>query len=94
MRAMNGRAAIKTGAEGVFVAIVPERRIGVALKITDGATRGAECAIAAVLVALGVLDPLHPATRKRLDVPILNRRSIETGRVIAAPGFAEGLRAL
>jgi L-asparaginase II len=94
MRAMNGRAAIKTGAEGVFIAIVPERKIGVALKITDGATRGAECAVAAILVALGVLDPLHPATRKRLDVPILNRRGIETGRIVAAPGFAEGLRAL
>ncbi|MCU0854087.1 MAG: asparaginase [Rhodobacteraceae bacterium] len=94
MRAMNGRAAIKTGAEGVFIAIVPERRIGVALKIADGATRGAECAVAAILVALGVLDPLHPATRKRLDVPILNRRGIETGRIVAAPGFAEGLRAL
>jgi L-asparaginase II len=94
MRAMNGRAAIKTGAEGVFIAIVPERRIGVALKIADGATRGAECAIAAILVALGVLDPLHPSTRKRLDVPILNRRGIETGRIVAAPGFAEGLRAL
>jgi hypothetical protein len=27
-------------------------------------------------------------------VPILNRRGIETGRIVAAPGFAEGLRGL
>ena len=94
MRAMNGRAAIKTGAEGVFIAIVPERKIGVALKITDGATRGSECAIAAILVALGVLDPLHPATGRRLDVPIVNRRGIEAGRIVPAPSFVDGLRAL
>lgn len=94
MRAMGGRAAIKTGAEGVFVAIVPERRIGVALKIADGTTRAAECAIAAILAALGVLDPLHPATRKRLDAPILNRRGIDAGRITAAPAFAEDLRGL
>jgi L-asparaginase II len=94
MRATGGRAAIKTGAEGVYVAILPERRIGVALKITDGTTRAAECAIAAILVALGALDPLHPATKKRLGAPILNRRGIEAGQIVASPGFAEELRAL
>lgn len=83
MRAMNGRAAIKTGAEAVFVAILPEQRLGVALKITDGATRASECAIAAILVGLGVLDPAHPATRKRLDAPILNRRGIDCGSIRA-----------
>ncbi|HCE72841.1 MAG TPA: L-asparaginase, partial [Ruegeria sp.] len=83
MRAMNGRAAIKTGAEAVFVAILPEQRLGVALKIVDGATRASECAIAAILVGLGVLDPADPATRKRLDAPILNRRGIDCGRIRA-----------
>ena len=37
MRAMGGRVAIKTGAEAVFVAILPEQRLGIALKIADGA---------------------------------------------------------
>lgn len=83
MRAMGGRVAIKTGAEAVFVAILPEQRLGVALKITDGATRASECAIAAILVSLGVLDPAHPATRKRLDAPILNRRGITCGSIRA-----------
>ncbi|MBQ1203088.1 MAG: asparaginase, partial [Loktanella sp.] len=49
MRAMGGRVAVKTGAEGVFIAIIPEKRLGVALKITDGATRASEAAIAAIL---------------------------------------------
>ncbi len=42
MRAMDGRVAIKTGAEAVFIAIVPEKRLGIALKIVDGASRASE----------------------------------------------------
>jgi L-asparaginase II len=87
MRAMGGRVAIKTGAEAVFVAIVPERKLGIALKIVDGGTRGAEAAIAALLVRLGVLDAGHPATLKRLDAVQRNWRGIETGIVRAAAGF-------
>jgi L-asparaginase II len=88
MRASSGRAAVKTGAEGVFVAMVPERGMGVALKIVDGASRASECAIAAILVRLGVLDAEHPAARAYLDAPILNRRGILTGAVRAAAALA------
>ncbi len=84
MRAMGGGVAIKTGAEGVFVAMLPKQRLGVALKIADGATRASEAAIAAVLVRLGVLAADHPATRRFLDAPIVNCRGITTGHVRAA----------
>lgn len=84
MRAMEGRVAVKTGAEGVFVAILPDRRMGVALKIADGATRAAECALVAILVRLGALDRKHPVAARYLDAPILNRRGIETGAIRAA----------
>lgn len=87
MRAMGGKVAIKTGAEAFFIAIIPEKRMGVALKIADGTTRASECAIAAILVELGVLDANHPATRKYLNAPILNRRNIETGMIKPAAGF-------
>ena len=87
MRAMGGRVAIKTGAEAVFVAMVPERRIGIALKIADGTTRASEAAICALLVRLGVLDAAHPATRKRLDAVQTNWRGFETGVVRLADGF-------
>jgi L-asparaginase II len=87
MRAMDGRVAIKTGAEGVFIAIVPERRVGIALKIADGASRASEAAVAALLVRLGVLDADHPATRKRLNAVQRNWRGIETGDIRLAPGF-------
>ncbi len=88
MRAMEGRVAIKTGAEAYYVGIVPEKGLGIALKVVDGSTRGAECAIAAILVKLGVLDANHPATLKRMNAPIRNWRGIETG--ILRP--AEALR--
>ena len=87
MRAMGGRVAIKTGAEAVFVAIVPERAVGIALKITDGGTRGAEAAIAALLVRLGVLEAGHPATLRRLDAVQQNCRGFDAAIIRAAPGF-------
>ncbi len=84
MRAMGGRVAIKTGAEGVFVAIIPDLRLGVAVKIADGTTRASEAAIAAVLVKLGVLDADHPATRARMMPEIRNWRGTLCGRITPA----------
>ncbi len=81
MRAMDGRVAIKTGAEGVFVAIIPEKRMGVALKVTDGTTRASEAAIAAILVKLGVLDANHPAAKARMVPEIRNWRGTLCGHI-------------
>lgn len=87
MRAMAGKVAIKTGAEAVFIAILPDQGLGVALKIADGTTRASECAIAAILVKLGVLDAHHPATLKRMNAPILTRRGQKTGSIRPANLF-------
>jgi L-asparaginase II len=84
MQAMGGRVAIKYGAEGVFTAILPERRLGIALKIADGAKRAAETAVAALLVRLGALEPRHPLVAHWLDVPQRNRRGLLTGELRAA----------
>lgn len=46
---------MKAGAEGVYMAGLPERGLGVALKVRDGAGRAGEAAIAAVLAELGVV---------------------------------------
>ncbi len=88
MRAMGGRVAIKTGAEAVFVAILPEQGLGMALKIVDGGTRGAEAAITALLVRVGVLDASHPAAMKRLNAVQRNWRGVDAAIVTTAPGFA------
>jgi L-asparaginase II len=87
MRAMGGKVAIKTGAEAVFIAIIPEQKIGIALKIADGATRASEAAIVALLARRGVLDPQHPAARKRLDAVQRNWRGFETGIIRLAGEF-------
>ncbi|MEM1234634.1 MAG: asparaginase [Pseudomonadota bacterium] len=86
MRACPG-VALKTGAEGVFTAILPAIGLGVALKISDGATRASEAAITAILIRLGVLDAAHPAAQKRLG-PITNWRGLVTGRIGASPAFS------
>lgn len=85
MRAMNHKVAIKTGAEAFFVAILPEQKMGVALKITDGGTRAAECAIAQILVRLGALDAHHPEALAYTNGEITNWRGIHTGHLRAAP---------
>ena len=87
MQAMGGRVTVKTGAEAVFVAILPEKRLGVALKIVDGGTRAAEAAITAILIRLGVLEAGHPAALKRLGGPLKNWRGLVTGEMRRAGGF-------
>ncbi|MCF6444497.1 asparaginase [Nereida sp. MMG024] len=87
MRAMGGKVAIKTGAEAVFVAILPEQRKGIALKVIDGGTRGAEAAITALLIHLGALDANHPAALKRLGGDMTNWRGTVVGTSKTAAGF-------
>jgi len=87
MSAAKEPLALKTGAEGVFVAILPKQGLGVALKIADGATRASEAAIAALLVQLRVLDRNHPAVSHYLDRPISNWDGLVTGAVRPASGL-------
>lgn len=88
MRAMGGKVAVKTGAEAVFIAILPELKRGIALKIMDGATRASEAALTALLVRLGALDAGDPAVVTYLTGPQLNRRGIAAAELRLATGFA------
>jgi L-asparaginase II len=87
MRAAKGRAAIKTGAEGFFVAILPDLGLGVALKIEDGATRASEVTMAALLVRLGVLEAGDPVVARYLSRPIASRAGLIVGEERPAPGL-------
>jgi L-asparaginase II len=87
MPAMGNRVAVKTGAEAVFVAILPEPGLGVALKIEDGATRASECAITAILARFGAIDPRHPAAARRLTPDVLSRRGAVAGAIRPDPAF-------
>ena len=88
MRAMGGRVALKGGADGAYVAILPDLRLGVALKIVDGSDRAKSAAIAAVLIRLGVLDAAHPAALAYVNTTLRNWRGVVVGSVKPAATLA------
>jgi len=94
MAASEGRAAVKFGAEGVYVAILPDQGLGIALKIEDGAARASECAVAAILARLGAVDPAAPAVARRLAPIQRNRCGTPVGRIAPDPAFWAGGAAL
>ncbi len=49
MQAVPGKIFAKTGAEGVFCAVLPDTGVSIAVKCEDGSTRAAEAMIAALL---------------------------------------------
>jgi L-asparaginase II len=87
MRAMGGRVTTKGGADGVYIAIIPEKRLGIAVKIMDGAARAKEAAITALLVHVGSLAADHPVAQKRLGKELRNWRGLRTGELRLSPGF-------
>ncbi len=87
MRAATEPVAIKSGAEGVHIAILPKQGLGVALKVADGASRASEAAIAALLVRLGALDSAHPDVALHLNRPVTNWDGLVCGAVRPAPAL-------
>ena len=87
MRAMGGKVSVKTGAEAVFVAILPEQKRGIALKILDGGTRAAEASITALLVRYGALAKDDPVVARYLTGQQKNWRGLVTGELRVADGF-------
>ncbi len=87
MRALGGKGAVKSGADGVYVAILPGRKLGVALKLMDGSDKAKSSAMTAILIRLGVLDAAHPTALRYVDTVETNRRGLVTGTMKAAPGF-------
>ena len=69
----NGKVFIKNGAEGVFVAIIPQQKSALAVKIIDGTRRAAEVAIAGLLSDLKIIN-----NKKMKKRPIKN----SAGRII------------
>jgi L-asparaginase II len=81
-----GKALLKTGAEGVYMAAIPAKGLGIALKIDDGATRGAEVALANLLMRLADLDDSQRrALEEILTPPINNVAGRLVGQIAPAP---------
>ncbi|MBI1776574.1 MAG: asparaginase [Proteobacteria bacterium] len=77
--ACRGRILVKGGAEGVHAAALPEKGIGVAIKIEDGAGRASGIAMGQALVRLGALsreeaaslaDEFTPTLRNWVGTPV------------------------
>ena len=56
IRETRGAVVVKTGAEAVYGGVIPEMKLGFALKVDDGAKRGSEVALGGLLSAIGVLS--------------------------------------
>ena len=87
MSRLGERVFCKVGAEGVYCASLPERGLGIAIKIDDGNTaRAAEVVMAAVIEAFVQLDDDQAGFMRTLsDVSVRNWNGIEVSRLVAAP---------
>ena len=89
MTLLGSRAFVKTGAEGVFCAALPERGLGVALKCDDGAGRAAEIMIAHVIRGFCQLSSSEARGLQRFLRPVLrNWRGVAVGEVRAVEPLA------
>jgi L-asparaginase II len=89
MARLPGKVLMKAGAEGVYCGALPERGLGFAIKIDDGAKRAAE---AVVVLLIGRFLPeiadLGP------PVQLTNWRGVEVGRMRVAAELERALDAL
>jgi L-asparaginase II len=87
MQQLGERVFCKVGAEAVFCAALPERGLGVAIKIDDGNNaRACEVVMAAVIEAFLTLDDDSAQLMRSLsDARLSNWNGIEVSQLRAAP---------
>lgn len=82
MEIFGERLFVKTGAEGVYCAALPDQGIGIALKADDGEVRAAQAILAKLIHRF---LPMNDAERQKFDaiaLPVLkNWNGIEVGRI-------------
>lgn len=84
MAATHGRVVTKGGAEGLLLAALTDRGLGVAIKCEDGAMRASGPAIVAVLEHLGALSAGEAAALDALRRPaVLNAAGLVVGSLEA-----------
>jgi len=95
LSAAPGRLLVKVGAEGVYCAALPERGLGIALKVGSGDGRAAQVALAEILRQLDDDDDQHQhqhlpheAWAHLARLPVKDTRGDEVG-VIEARGRLE-----
>ncbi len=89
LRGLATSAFTKGGAEGVHCAALPGLGLGIALKIDDGAKRGAERALSELLAAL--LPKARTVLADQLKGELRNWRGLAVGRVAAGAALQQAL---
>jgi len=83
-----GAVLAKTGAEGIITAALPERGLGIAVKIADGSARARSVALMAILDHLGVLSAEEKDKLKaHISPTIVNSRGLVVGDVRSAASW-------
>jgi len=83
-----GAVLAKTGAEGILTAALPERGLGIALKIADGSSRASSVALLTILDHLGVLsDEEKQKLASHIAPTIVNSRGIAVGEIRPAASW-------
>ncbi len=81
---------VKTGAEGVFIAVAVNAGIIIALKADDGANRAAEVMLGATLRQLGLLSAgQYSALAPWYSPPILNSQQAVVGSVVPSKVWSD-----
>lgn len=89
MQLAPGRIFAKTGAEGVFVAAIPEQGIAMAMKCEDGATRAAESMVAATLARFFGDEPeLQTRLMAMANTEMFNWNGIKVGEIRVTAALA------
>jgi L-asparaginase II len=88
MQAAGARVFVKTGAEGMFCAALPEQGLGIALKCDDGAGRAAEVIMAALIARFVTWSGAERAALERYVTPtVRNWNGIAVGTLRPAEGL-------
>src|SRR6516165_2892298 len=82
MQLFGERVFVKTGAEGVYCATLPQQGLGIAIKCDDGSSRAAQAITAAVIARCSPLAASECAALERFVAPSLrNWNGFEVGQI-------------
>jgi L-asparaginase II len=83
MTILQKRVFLKVGAEGVYIAAIPELKLAIALKCEDGAVRAAESVMTALLDHVGITSFVaDDVMQKYRSVTLKNWEKRETGQIV------------
>lgn len=84
----NGKVLAKTGAEGIYTANIPEKGIGIAVKIADGSIRARSVLILAIIDQLGIFtDDEREKLKKHMSPVVTNTLNHNIGSIRLAKSF-------